>query len=290
MTHFITPLTKATTSQYENILKARNRLGAHAFYTGGFKAEKRGLKVYLPSTFGLRFALTVVFEYHGKEGHTSFMVLAHETRPTETCLRLSFSDIYDLEYYRDGEKRLARLKDLTSPIKGLHVLEYETAASRLVVHLDGELVFPPENVYAETDLMRIFQTEPIEYSNFIVWESHFTATEYFVTFQPTFAFKHEALSIRTGGYALIRGKWPKNIDIQLHMKLGNIFLMKKIRSTGDTSLLMKVYSAGFAIAHANASTGPVLDTAMTNIPLDEFHVEPMPDNIFEFTVVTGEIP
>ncbi|XP_037525095.1 uncharacterized protein LOC119402071 [Rhipicephalus sanguineus] len=257
---------------------------------GGFDSATKQYKVHFPSNFGYGFAFTVVFEYTGQYKDTSSLTLAHQTKPTETYLTLGFSDAYSLEYYRDTRRQYVRLERITTPPKGFHVLEFHTEASRLTVTLDGNMLFPSSSVYAETDEMRIFYTGPTGGSKFVFWESHFTAIEFFVQFEPIFAFRHENLSIGNGGYAFIRAKWPRDIDIKVSIRLGNTSLMKTIRSVGETVFLIKMYSTGFAIGYANKNTGAIVDQSLTNIPLDGFHVEPLPNQVIEFTVVTGDSP
>nr|XP_054934374.1 uncharacterized protein LOC129388257 isoform X1 [Dermacentor andersoni] len=290
MANFLTPLMKATTKQCEYIVNARNRLGAHAIYTGGFNADKERFSLYLPSTFSARFAFTVVFQYDGADLDTCALFLAHETNLTSTYLKLVFSTTYDVEYYRNNRKQWIKLLDIRTPVKGFHVLEFEAAASRLRVQIDGENMFPKENVYAELDSMRFFHTGPVGNAPFVLWESHFTATDYFVRFEPRFAFEHGNLSIRAGGYAFIHAKWPKDINITLKLKMGVTSLEATIPSTGDTACLLKVYNDGFAFGHANTNTGAILNRSTKHIALNGMHVEPMPDKIMEFTIVTGDIP
>ncbi|XP_065295446.2 uncharacterized protein [Dermacentor albipictus] len=213
MANFLTPLTKATTKQCEYIVNARNRLGAHAIYTGGFNANKERYSLYLPSTFSARFAFTVAFQYDGADLDTCALFLAHELKSRSTYLKLIFSAAYDVEYYRNNQKQWIKLLDIRTPVKGFHVLEFEAAASRLRVQIDGENMFPQENVYAELDFMRFFRTGPVGNAPFVFWESHFTATEYFVQFEPKFTFDHDNLSIRAGGYAFIQAQWRKDIKL-----------------------------------------------------------------------------
>nr|XP_054934375.1 uncharacterized protein LOC129388257 isoform X2 [Dermacentor andersoni] len=239
MANFLTPLMKATTKQCEYIVNARNRLGAHAIYTGGFNADKERFSLYLPSTFSARFAFTVVFQYDGADLDTCALFLAHETNLTSTYLKLVFSTTYDVEYYRNNRKQWIKLLDIRTPVKGFHVLEFEAAASRL---------------------------------------------------RPRFAFEHGNLSIRAGGYAFIHAKWPKDINITLKLKMGVTSLEATIPSTGDTACLLKVYNDGFAFGHANTNTGAILNRSTKHIALNGMHVEPMPDKIMEFTIVTGDIP
>ncbi|XP_075529966.1 uncharacterized protein LOC142563297 [Dermacentor variabilis] len=207
-----------------------------------------------------------------------------------TYLKLVFSAAYDVEYYRNNQKEWIKLLHITTPVKGFHVLEFEAAASRLRVQIDGENMFPQENVYAELDFMRFFRTGPVGNAPFVFWESHFTATEYFVRFEPKFAFEHDNLSIRAGGYAFIQAKWPKDIKITLQLEVGHTPLETTIRSTGDTACLLKVYNSGFAFGYANTNSGAILNQSMRHIPLNRMQMVPMPHKIMEFTIVTGDIP
>ncbi|KAL1471982.1 hypothetical protein MTO96_039613, partial [Rhipicephalus appendiculatus] len=283
MANFVMPLTNLTTKQYELMVNARSRYGAHAFYYEGFNSQKKQFKLYFPSTFGAKFAFTVVFQYDGPSTDVNSLTLAHETKPTETYLTLGFSDTYSLEYYRDKQQRTLPLNNIKAPPKGLHILEFHTELSRLMGTLDGQQIFPSASVYRETDPMRIFYSGPTAGSNFVFWESHFAATDYFVEFNPTLEFKHENVSITNGGYVFIQARWPRDIDIKVPIQAGSISLMKTFRSVGDTGILIKMYGNGFATGYAN-TTGGIMDYTLKSIPLDGIHVEPLPISVVDFTV------
>ncbi|XP_077492306.1 uncharacterized protein LOC144103473 [Amblyomma americanum] len=292
MAYYQEPLMKATAKQFESIVAARNTTGAHIFYSGGYHTDKKQLQLELPSPLGYRFNFTTIFEYKGDPSSTrSHIFFANKAKKDDHYLRFEFALQYSLLYVLDGKLERVRLMNIKSPVNGLHVLEIKSEVY-LQARLDDDFFFNPEDVNADLDALLLFYSAPLgsgSNADFIFWESHFTQDHSFVKFQDKFAFKHESLSIRNGGYALFHGSWRQGTQLELTTGTAKNPIKRTLQSTGETACLLKVYSESFSFAYANERSGVTLEVTRDGVPLDVMFLKPMPDRIIELTIPGADL-
>lgn len=244
---FSVPVRFVPLKALEQLTNARQRDGAHAYYSNGWAIGRRDGQLTLPSSMVSDAFFTVVFSLLDiKSRHA---ILFCKTQDDDkSYFALEVDKVFSTVVMEDSHKTDHLSEDLPHiMLKGFHVLQIHMSFQGMNIELDGQLIADNAIQKDPQDYIVFKPQTPGDDHPFVIWEAHQQVPDINANFVPQRIMLHKGISIGIGGSVLMRGDWRTqpvvyigDVDISTPLKAG--------LQPGKQIIRVKVYKDDFAIS------------------------------------------